>query len=60
MEIVYAIGDESYRRHIALNGTETLCRKDAGGHVLGALPVNCDACRTENGRLIRRSMDGGE
>lgn len=56
MKIVYAIGDESYRRHITINDTGTLCGKAAGRHVLGALPVNCGECRTENGRLIRRNM----
>lgn len=60
MEIVYAIGDESYRRHLATNETETLCGERAGAEVLGALPVNCDPCRTENGRLIRRRMNEGK
>lgn len=60
MQIVYAVGDESYRRHITTNGTETLCALEAGRHVLGALPVNCDGCRTENGRLIKARRNGGE
>ena len=53
MQIVYAIGDASYRRHITVNGTETLCALEAGRHEPLALPVNCDECRTVNGRLIK-------
>lgn len=60
MKIVYAVGDESYRRHITLNGTETLCGQEAGQHEPLTLPVNCDGCRTENGRQIKARRNGGE
>lgn len=55
MEIVYATGPDAPHavRHIARNETETLCGLPAGGPEELALPVNCDGCRTENGRLIR-------
>lgn len=60
MKIVYAVGDQSYRRHITLDHAETLCGLPAGQHEPLALPVNCDGCRTENGRLIKARRNGGE
>lgn len=54
MSNVYAVGDATYRRHITYDGTHTLCGLEAGQHEPLALPVNCDECRTENGKLIKR------
>ncbi|GAA4890850.1 hypothetical protein ACFPM3_20150 [Streptomyces coeruleoprunus] len=60
MRIVYAVNDQSYRRHITLDSVETLCGREAGRHESLALPVNCDECRSENGRQIkaRQSAEG--
>lgn len=68
MNIVYASEtqhDQSIR-HISYSRLETLCGKYSGPVVTLALPVNCDECRTKNGKLNRnpelrnRHLGGGE
>jgi hypothetical protein len=60
MDIVYAIGDDTYRRHLTSDDAKTLCGREAGGEVAAALPVNCDPCLYGNGRRIRAAMQQSE
>jgi hypothetical protein len=59
MSIAYATGDKSVR-HVTHDDTRTLCGKDVEQIETLAIPANCQQCRTENGRLMRARLDGGE
>jgi hypothetical protein len=50
---IFTTRDDENTRHISLNGRETLCGLIPHEGVVLALPVNCDECRIQAGKVKR-------